>query len=64
MTTTTYKFVSTNESDGDYIEVRTTANYLPKILENFENFLRAAGFSYKGHLEIVDDEVDTESEAP
>lgn len=36
------------------VELYTEALTLSEILEEFENFLKASGFSPKGHLEFVD----------
>lgn len=45
------------QTTGSYeITVQTSNVYLPDILLYFESFLLAAGFSFSGHLEIVDED--------
>lgn len=46
-----------NEEDGNYYPdcIKTIeANYLPDILQSFEDFLKGCGFSLKGNLEIIE----------
>ena len=62
------KFTFIRESDGEdwetegvsTISVTFTDFRLQRMLEEFENFLRASGFHFDGHLEIweKDEEVD------
>lgn len=62
------KFTFIRESDGEdwetegvsTISVTFTDFRLQRMLEEFENFLRASGFYFDGHLEILekDEEVD------
>jgi hypothetical protein len=33
-----------------------SADLLPRVVEEFENFLRGCGYHFDGHLDFVDDE--------
>jgi hypothetical protein len=56
-----YKFVKTrdpeNHFDNSDVLIRTDSHDLLELLEEFENFLKACGFSLEGHLDIVQDDV-------
>jgi len=38
------------------VEYTIESAYLPEMLEAFENYLKACGFVFDGHVEIVEDE--------
>jgi len=43
--------------DGTTITMTFEANYLPDVLMNIKHFLQGVGFSIRGELEVVEDEV-------
>lgn len=51
-----------DETDGKVIFELPSDISLPKILDEFERFLKAATYHFDGHLEIVDEETDNEQE--
>lgn len=46
-----------NHFDNTEITHTTDTVCLQELLESFEYFLRGAGFSFKGHVEIVEEEL-------
>lgn len=56
------KFVKERDLDNPFsvsdIDFTVHAVSLPDMVENFELFLRACGFIFDGHLDIVEDEDD------
>ena len=64
--------VNPNEKEGVFFEFKYRANYtgqpqyesvvktsaetLPDILSDFEQFLRGAGFSFEGEVDIINEE--------
>jgi|CXWL01.1.fsa_nt_gi hypothetical protein len=61
------KFIFIKEQDKDNhfdtttVRIESDTVSLPELLNDFEDFLRGAGFRFDGSLEIVDDEI-TDSE--
>lgn len=47
-----------NPFDTTEVEFRVDTVSLQELIEQFEAFLRACGFSFEGNLEIVEDETD------
>jgi hypothetical protein len=44
---------STGETTYDTVEVTTHSQKLEDVVSAFEDFLKASGFAFDGHLEIV-----------
>jgi len=55
-----YKFIKTKDAENRYdissITIEVDTPDLLKIIEEFEVFLKACGFHFDGHLDIVEDE--------
>ena len=55
-----YKFIKTHDPENKHditdVIIETTHNELsiPDLLEVFEEFLKASGFVFKGHIDIVE----------
>lgn len=47
---------SSYEHDGLKVTLQCDQNTIEDVLSAFENVLYGAGFRFKGHLEIVEDE--------
>jgi hypothetical protein len=41
--------------DGDEVIVRTDAVTITDVMQQFENFLRATGFTFTGSIDILED---------
>lgn len=51
------KFISFEKESGDKnIQIVNHSSYLPDVLAAFTSFLRGAGFTIDGTLEVVEDE--------
>lgn len=46
-----------NSFDHTNVQIESDSITLPDLLEDFEEFLRGAGFHFDGHLDIVNDEI-------
>lgn len=55
-----YTFIMEETTTSTHRPLRLVLTFeevsLPDILREFETFLKGCGFSFNGHLEIVDDE--------
>lgn len=51
-----YKFIAYDREGKAKLFVKSNKVFLPSILEDFELFLKGAGFSFNGSLEIVYEE--------
>jgi hypothetical protein len=45
-----------NRFDHTEVTIRTRTENLHEVVEAFEGYLRAAGFHFDGHLDLVDDD--------
>jgi hypothetical protein len=54
----TFSYTPDPTNPHDHVAVTLTTNTpdLTELLTTMENYLRATGFCFKGHLEIVEDE--------
>jgi hypothetical protein len=50
-----FTFISEHNT-GEKITFEFTKEYLPDILQEFEMFLKGAGFHFSGNLDIVENE--------
>ena len=56
----TFSYDYTGDSTGDYVSIATEGTKtIYELVEKFEDFLRATGYHFNGHLEFVDDGLDT-----
>lgn len=46
----------TNSHDHIQVDISTEAVSLDDLLEAFERYLKATGFSFSGHIDIVEEE--------
>lgn len=59
-----YRFRFESTEGSQHVVVETNVINLGDLLETFEDFLKASGFSVKGHLEFTDeDELDADRES-
>ena len=52
----TFKLTSVDANGFEYLEMRVNSDAdIDTMLRTFECYLKAAGFSFEGHIEVIDD---------
>lgn len=56
-------FYQFNDQEGSVLMTLHPGSSLPKVLEAFETFLRAAGYVFDGQVDIIDSYIPTDPNA-